>query len=1119
MIRDPLYREIIDALSQPLDRDLFEECAVDLLRQVYPTLVPIPGGSDSGMDGAIADPNASPFPLVCTTGADVIGNLTRSLNTYKDNGGIERRAVSVTSQALSATRRNNLFRRARELGFELIQVHEQRDIADRLYRNPAWCRELLGVTGDRPALSAVPLNSRPTLGEPLVGRDEDVSWLMEIAEDRLLVGQPGIGKTAVLKTLVDEGNALFVVDTDLGRIRNALRAEQPRVLIIDDAHQNLSLISELQHLREYLVEEFLIVAATWPGAKDAVAHVLNLPRSAIRSLELLTRDQIVEVITQAGLHGPNALVRTIVDQAEGRPGLAITLVNMCLRGDIRGVALGETLSRDIQNTIEPFGGQESTQFLAAFALGGDGGITIRSVAEVFGVPQLDVHRQMSGLASAGIVTEVQHYDDNQAYLVIRPPFLRYALVRDIFFNGPIRLPYKPFLTHVWSQAATTLTLAQAFAVGASINRQELEELLERTDSVSAWKTYASLGEQETIATLNARPNLEPSFAKVALQTAPSTVLPLLFEQAIGDTRPLAQTPEHPLRQIRDWVQDISPGTKVGVRRRQVLINGAGDWLENGGDDRVVVHALSIALLPGFESYSPDPGSGMTIHIKRGLLSADEIRAIGELWPHVLQCIEKVSKPDWRRLVQTVEEWVYSNRGSHTPLPDNLIKEMEVGVLKMLSDIAILAASEPGVLYRIRELAADAALTIKVVVDPVFELLYGGELTENWAEVEANRARDIHDLAANWSAAPIESVVLRIVSLEESAETIEHLRYRRTPLLCETLANKASQPETWVKTLFDTSLGYDLMAPFLKKIAESKADNWEQSVADCLDSRNFQPAAIQVILSLPAPPTHLINRILEIASDYAYLIHQYCLHDQVSDAGKRHLLLHSDENVAGTTATAIWGTSRDDLLDPEFQILWRNAIVHYADRHDPWLSDILRNDGVLAYDWLQWQVGQRSRPQFLGIRSAADAAISTLDNNARRRIMSSIRENFYDPEFIAQLVGDDPNLYESLLEIPELREYWFAPLGGTLRPTWAQLAKVALRRGISPQEIVSGAPFGLSVSSSGRESAYWDSKIAEFRQMLEHEDSGIRDVGQRGVEVATEYRENAIARERNEAVFG
>ena len=87
MKRDAFYREIWDGLGRDLDPDLFERCVGDLLRLDFPTLVPVRGGGDSGMDGAIADGEGPAFPLVCTTSDDVIGNLTKSLMSYLKDGG------------------------------------------------------------------------------------------------------------------------------------------------------------------------------------------------------------------------------------------------------------------------------------------------------------------------------------------------------------------------------------------------------------------------------------------------------------------------------------------------------------------------------------------------------------------------------------------------------------------------------------------------------------------------------------------------------------------------------------------------------------------------------------------------------------------------------------------------------------------------------------------------------------------------------------------------------------------------------------------------------------------------------------------------------------------------
>ena len=110
MIRDAFYKQILERLAERLDDDLFEVCAASLLRSDFPTLVPVRGETDSGMDGATA--SGGPF-LICTTGKDVIRNLTKNLDSYKRSGGTRRGVLVATSQELTQKKRANLEERAR----------------------------------------------------------------------------------------------------------------------------------------------------------------------------------------------------------------------------------------------------------------------------------------------------------------------------------------------------------------------------------------------------------------------------------------------------------------------------------------------------------------------------------------------------------------------------------------------------------------------------------------------------------------------------------------------------------------------------------------------------------------------------------------------------------------------------------------------------------------------------------------------------------------------------------------------------------------------------------------------------------------------------------------------
>jgi hypothetical protein len=387
-------------------------------------------GDDAGMDGAIADGEGESFPLVCTTGEDVIGNLTRSLASYLADGGKRRKVVVATSQHLSQRRRKNLEQRATQRGFTLVQIYDRMAFADRLYRSPAWCRELLGLTGHPLALSIIPLTQRPLSGLPLIGRNQDLAWLQASTGDRVVSGVPGGGKTSVLERYARDQEGLFVVDEDRGAIAAALRTQAPKRVIVDDAHTRVDLIRSLCQLRQELGASFEIVAACWPGQTDSVVEVLQIPLNAVRELELLTRDEIVQVIGAAGLQEPRLLVREIVNQADGRPGLAVTLTQLCLRGGIHELALADALSRSIRTTFEDLIGRQATLILAVLSVGGDGGMALEAVAKLLERPRSEIYTAVTDLAAGGVITPLARGER----LVVRPAGLRHALVRDLFFG-------------------------------------------------------------------------------------------------------------------------------------------------------------------------------------------------------------------------------------------------------------------------------------------------------------------------------------------------------------------------------------------------------------------------------------------------------------------------------------------------------------------------------------------------------------------------------------------------------------------------------------------------------------------------------------------------------------
>ena len=390
MVRDPLYREIERRLEEGPNPDDFERCAVDLLRAVYPGLVPIPGGDDGGMDGAISNTRRGPpIPLVATTGEDVIGNLTKNLKSYIHDGGTARETVVATSKALTGRRRTNLKKRAREMGFVLRNIHEQADFVGRLYSHPAWRKELFGLTGDPPALSAFPKSPRPWPATELLGRDRDLKWLRGAKGDVVLSGQPGIGKTALLGTMATEGAGLFAVSQDIGKIADACREFDPDRVFVDDVHLDTtsardSLLNKLLRLRRELGMTFQVMATTWPGHEIDVRRTLYLADDQVLPVKPLEPATMEEIVRGVNPRFTDELIAEILDQSEGRPGLAVTLAQWVQRGELQDLVNGRLLLREIATDLRR---PDSTlDALAPFALAGTYGMTLPAAAHPLGWP-------------------------------------------------------------------------------------------------------------------------------------------------------------------------------------------------------------------------------------------------------------------------------------------------------------------------------------------------------------------------------------------------------------------------------------------------------------------------------------------------------------------------------------------------------------------------------------------------------------------------------------------------------------------------------------------------------------------------------------------------------------
>ena len=1040
IVLDPHHKAILEGLQGHLDWDVFEACAIELVRKDGWSVVAVPGGSDEGFDGAVADPDGEPFPLIGTTGKDALGNLRRNLKTLRRQGWRAEKAIFATSRRLRGDTRRKLRDEARDFGVTLVQAYDQDWFAYRLYENPAWCRRLLGLRGRPRALSAFPRTQRPVLGDAVLGREQEMQWLIDRQRDCLLVGGPGSGKTFLLRALVIQGQALFLVDGNREQIANDLRELKPPAVIIDDAHVHPELIDTFMQIRRELgAEDVHIIASCWPNDASDVRTALSLTDEDVNTLNLLDADTIIGILKSVGLNGPNELLAYIREQSAGRPGLAATLAYLCLSGDIGQVVSGQAVLNQLVGGASRILDSDARKLLAPFALAGDEGVRQDEVAKYLGISRLEVSRDLAVLAAAGIVRERQHRSrsDEPASISVEPEPMRWVLVRDVFFGGADSLDHRPLLELLGNPKDAIEALIGARSRGASI--PNLLSLLEGVDSPELWSHYASLGRSEAAYVIDRHPEFILTVAQSGLRYFPEKVIPMLLAKV--QRRDYGSLIENhgALNQIQQWVDGESAATSTDdiMGRRIVLIRETKRWWRGSQRDHVAIHAMCMALVPETEYISPDPGSGSKITIQRYGYSGSVLETLSELWPLVLDVICKATKVPWNDLLRLISTWYYE--GYRTgQIPEDIQSFKRAFAKRMLLDIAAASQNHPGVQSRIQKEANRLKFNLELDLDADFESAYPQMLTYNTEE----HAKRVSLLAERLSSRSIEDVAVLLKFIEEEANLAE--MRTRSPVLpeaCIRLAEMTTDPLLAAATLMKYKLPGYVVQPFLERASTGNYSGWRALVRECLQHNSYEHAAVSTTMTHPESPADLlaeaIPRVRKLWASLQWLFNG----DRVPDKTLEACLYSDDFGLAATAAIAYWVKLRQQGMDGPNDRSWKQAIVGATlDDLDSfllgehWFGQILSSDGELAAEWLVSTLRREQEwSSFTNLdntqKEVVEEAIGVLNLDQRRRVLQELPSGLVMPpfEFARMLLGDDLGLYREMLESDEIADYYLAPL--------------------------------------------------------------------------------------------
>lgn len=1114
---DPHHRAILDELNDRLDPAVFEQCAVDLLRNDWSTVVPIRGGGDHGFDGAVSIRDSQePFPLVVTTGKQLVRNFARSLDSAKRNDWEPDRALFATSRRITPAIRHKLFKAARDRGMVLLQTYDQDWFASRLYREPQWCKRLLGVTGRPNALSVFPVSRRPVLGDDVLGRDREKQWLLEHREDCLLVGEPGSGKTFLLRALALEGRALFLVDEDREQIANDLRSLRPQAVVVDDAHVRPTDIGKLAQVRSEIHADFRIIATCWPGEAGSIRSELQVGRSNILTLDLVDADTMIEIIKSVGIQGPNELLYAIRSQAAGRPGLATTLAHLCLIGDIRTATSGEGLVNAIAPDLHRVLGFDAMRLLAPFALGGDAGARQEDVAEQLNMSLLDANGALSKLGAAGIVR-----DRGGQAVSVEPPPMRCELVRRFFFDGPGSLPVERFLPAVRNRADSLRTLIGARARGAEV--RDLEQMLEESSSEALWTDYASLGPAAARLALARHPEFIEALSEPALSHFPHEAVQILLSR-VQDECTAGVPLDSALQPLERWIKSGNAREILeAIDRRQTLVICSESWWRHSRNRIVSVAAMCIALDPDLDFVAQDPGVGTTVTFSQALLDAEVIDQLAMSWPAVMTVVKEGVDIPWTKLIELITNWCHARLNADKETQDAAVRFLS----RMLNDLGIASRERPGVQRRIAELAKDVGAVLETTMDAEFECLYpknlydAADLDRELQRIEENACQ----LAERWRNRPVDDLA-RFLGRHEAEARLAGITYPRlTPVFCRAITEACPDPEDVARVFMRERLPVDLVEPFIRIAVGRDRSTWS-IVFDCLEDSLYVVVGIKLAICHEFAPSDVVSSALERIDEAPRLVEHYCSIGEVSRVAIAKMLRSPDASTAIAAATGHWQALQHSRTEIPLDEEWRDAVVRSSDvgvfsTDGYWIGEILEADGDLAVAWLIRLLDSEQSSLRYHSKEVARKVVASLDSAQRSDVLKAIRPRkrvYGASEVVHALVASDLEIYRCLLQSEYLKDHHLSPLMGEPSSNWRCLAVLALDYGYSCKEVLT-ATLGGRRSWEGKESEMWAKLRHRFEKLHGDSDSRIVRVGQLGVESVAKREQGAREREREEAIYG
>jgi hypothetical protein len=1139
-------RDRIDAAlrAKKLDPNDFERCALELLREIYPRLTPITGGTDFGRDGDVDGLDDGPR-LLATTGAP-LANVQTGLRRLREEGvKATKGIVLVTSRPVSATLRQRLGVVIKSAGSKLLNVHDQTWFAGALRHDGYWRRRLLEVSAGLSALVTRPLELL-LLGEELalVGRAEILAEINRGADDLILVGAPGLGKTRLLAecdrmTFLEDGATSSRLADDLDDLR-------PAVVIIEDAVRRPTDVRMVLRMRtEESGRNFRIVATAWADEVDTALG--QLPGAMQLSLDLLELGDVDAILAQLNITDYWRRA-AILDQARGRPGWAMLLARASTSGRIRDVFDGQALTDEVGRYLTRAGmGDSGLRFLAHVALrDGVAEDDLGALARQLGVTLPELMRTLHRTTHNGVL--------ERAFRTwqVQPEVLRLALIERWFLAEDASEPLEVLLQERPEDEELLVMAAIEVARVGSLRGREIArsrvpsltkdlaldpegccELLTaygRVDrEAAAWVIRERVRPAFEIEHLGegSRRRLMALVVDVVEQFQIEEAVGVLLTQAVSDPgRP--SDLGHPIKTLQETSKRILPDALDTTTRRRDIFNATIHWVDSGADElkwHVATQVWASALSPNGEGSWNDPSAPMKFIVGTTIESPTTMGVIGgELWSQVTARIDRIPDSAVLPLARLASAWlVVAGALATAPLTPNAAQRRAARTVarQMVRTLEARCRDSPGLALGCKRLLGRRTrFAVNVAAD--FAILAGEPGgVRDWDEHEPR----LRALARQWASEEPHEVVRRLKAWLPQLLLVGSGLGLASAFL-GMMSEAAADPELWAEAVVAERLepGTMVFLPALRTRLDDTVPTWFLTALECSELRI---GALAAALSPGAYRATTLTAVSALGPDDVHAVGTSLLRHSESDAIVSALLRHDVLEVRWFTAVALGHPDRRRFaLDDADQHAWEAAIgscelerleddseyafgealeyiaVHHPEIAVKWFDRRLSSAETKR---LHEAVPRDVRPALTALAPEWKTGILARASRHWRRLLLEYGVAGADPSWVIDAVDAGTMAVEDAAYA----------IGGEHFETYKKISPELLRRGLDVKTALLRLEWRARL---GVESGLYAELLAQCEEMASSADPQLAELGRAGAPSFRRARDDALKEEHRERVL-